>query len=99
MIKHNSFEACYKGMNSIFNNGRDEDLASEKVLKDLRDKDFKINRIHLVKVKDNFSCDVFTRDPKGVRRFHVSLGKSLKHAHSYKIIKVQEEKVDLRYQL
>lgn len=86
-------------MNSIFNNERNEKLASLKVLKDLGERDFKIDEIHLIKVKDSFSCDVFTRDPKGVRRFHVALGKSVKYAHSYKIINVQEEKVDLRYQL
>ena len=98
-IKHNSFETCYKGMNSIFNNGVNQELVGDKVIKDLKDKVFKIDRIHLVKVKDSYSCDVFTRDSKGVRRYSVSLGKSLKYAHDYKIISVKEEKVNLRYQL
>lgn len=98
-MKYNNLEACYYGMDSIVNNAPNTNLINDKLLKDLQDITFKVDRIHLVKALDSFSCDVFTTDPKGVRRYQVSLEKSSRFAHLYRLIDVKEKKVSSRYQL
>lgn len=86
-------------MNSVFDNNPRHELIGSKVIKDLKEMKFKIDKIHLVKVNDNYNCDVFTKDSKGVRRYNVSLDKSIHFSHLYKIVDIKEDKVDSRYQL
>ncbi len=86
-------------MTSIFNNVPNKDLVNEKIMNDLKDTVFKIDNIHLLKVIDGYNCDVFTKDSKGVRRYNVSLDKSIHYSHTYKIVDIKEAKVDSRYQL
>jgi hypothetical protein len=98
-VSYNTFETCHAGMKSIFQNNPNGELMNEKVMKDLENKTFKVDSIHLVKVIDSYNCDVFSKDPKGVRRYHVSLEKNAKFAHFYRIMDVREKKVSSRYQL
>ena len=86
-------------MSSVFNNMPNRELVSEKIMKDLKETTFKIDKIHLLKVIDGYNCDVFTKDAKGVRRYNVSLDKSIHYSHTYKIVDIKETKVDSRYQL
>ncbi len=99
MKKFNTFETCYFGMESIFNNAPNPKLIDKKVIKDLKDKSFNIENLHLVKVLDSYNCDVFSRDSKGVRRYQVSLDKNSHFDHLFKIININETKVTSRYQL
>ncbi len=87
------------GMISVFNNSPDPKLLNKKVIKDLKDKEFKIENLHLVKVKDSYNCDVFSRDRKGVRRYQVTLEKNSRFDHMYRILNINEAKVTSRYQL
>ena len=98
-VKYNSFEACYFGMDSIMKDNLNKKLISTKLIKDLEDAQLKVEKIHLVKAINQFSCDVFTTDPKGVRRFQVSLDKSTRFAHGYMLKDIKERKVTSRYQL
>ena len=95
----NTIETCYRGMSSVFNNMPNRELVSEKIMKDLKETTFKIDKIHLLKVIDGYNCDVFTKDSQGVRRYNVSLDKSIHYSHTYKIVDIKETKVDSRYQL
>jgi hypothetical protein len=98
-VSYNAFEACHIGMKSIFQNDPNSELINEKVMKDLEKEVFKVDSIHLVKVIDSFNCDVFSKDPKGVRRYHVALEKNSRFTHRYRIMDIREKKVDSRYQL
>lgn len=88
-------------MNSIFNNNPDEKLLNKTILKDLlkKENEFKVDNIHLVKVVNNYECDVFSRDHKGVRRYLVKLEKNTKFTHLYRILDISEKTVDSRYQI
>lgn len=98
-MKYNSLEACYFGMESIVRNSPSKDLVNQKLIKELEDVTFKVDQIHLIKIVDSFSCDVFTTDPKGVRRYQVSLEKNDRFAHLYRLIDIKEKKINSRYQL
>lgn len=97
--EYTSFETCFYGMEQIINNNPQERLINEKVISDLKDTKFSVDSIHLVKVLSSFSCDVFTKDSKGIRRYLVSLEKNSKFAHKYRVLDVKGMKVDSRYQL
>ena len=94
-------ETCYYGMDSIFNNNPNEELLNKTILKDLLKKkeEFKVDSIHLVKVVNNYECDVFSKDQKGVRRYLVKLEKNAKFRHLYRILDISEKTVDSRYQI
>lgn len=94
-----NFEVCFKGMKSITENLADPSLVKKEVIKDVEKMNFTIDEIHLVKVVDHYTCDVLTRDKKGVRRYQVVLDKSRSFEHLYKISQVSEKKVNSRYQL
>jgi len=72
---------------------------NNKLIKDLEKVSFNVERIHLVKMIDSFSCDVFTTDSKGVRRYQIALEKNTRFAHLYRLIDIKERKVSSRYQL
>lgn len=97
--EYTSMETCFYGMEQIINNNPKENLINEKVIKDLKNNDFKVDSIHLIKVLSSFSCDVFTKDSKGIRRYQVSLEKNSKFEHKFRILDVKGMKVDARYQL
>ena len=44
MKKYNTFESCYFGMESIFNNAPNPKLIDKKVIKELKDKSFNIDK-------------------------------------------------------
>jgi hypothetical protein len=98
---YSSMETCYYGMDSIFNNNPNEELLNKTILKDLLKKkeEFKVDSIHLVKVVNNYECDVFSKDQKGVRRYLVKLEKNAKFRHLYRILDISEKTVDSRYQI
>lgn len=98
-VKYSSLETCFYGMNQIINNNPSEDLVNLKVIRDLKDIEFKVDKIHLIKNINNYSCDVFIKDSKGVRRYFVTLEKNSKYKHLYKIFDVKGRKLDSRYQL
>ena len=99
-VHYSSMEACFYGMDAIFSNGDKPDLVDQKVTDDIRDNkiNFKVDRIHLVKYIDGFSCDVVSFDPKGYRSFRVLLEKNQKYDHLYKISNVAERKIKSSYQ-
>ena len=95
-----SMEACYYGMDAVFNNSPNEEIVSKKVIDDLLKNKitFDVERIHLIKFIDGFHCDVVTKDPKGHRSFRVALEKNSKFKHLYKILDVKERQIESRYQ-
>lgn len=97
--RFNTMDTCLKGMRSVVNNYANKDLVDQKIVKEVSSTSFKVDYIHLVKVIDEFHCDVLTRDPKGVRRFFVSLDKSMRFKHGFMIKDIKELKVSSRYQL
>ena len=97
--EYTSFETCLYGMKQIINNDPKDNLINQKVIDDLKSKNFEVDSIHLIKSISSFSCDVFTKDSKGIRRYLVSLEKNSKFDHKYRILDVKGMKVDSRYQL
>ena len=97
--EYTGLETCFYGMEQIINNDPRESLVNPKVIDDLKDKKFKVDTIHLIKVLNSFSCDVFVKDPRGVRRYLVSLEKNSKFDHKFRILDVKGMKVESRYQL
>ena len=97
--EYTSLEACLYGMEQIINNDPKENLLNPKVITDLKDQKFTVDSIHLIKVLSSFSCDVFTKDSKGIRRYLVSLEKNSNFVHKFRILDVKGMKVDSRYQL
>ena len=98
-VQYSTFETCLYGMQQIIENNPAENLVNAKVIKDLSDVQMKVDYIHLVKVVNSFTCDVFTKDPNGVKRYLVSLEKNSKFPHKFRILDVKGQKVDSRYQL
>jgi hypothetical protein len=96
---YTSFETCLYGMNSIINNNPDLELVHKNIIKDLKSVKFNVDRVHLIKAIDNFSCDVFVKGGKGVRRYLVALEKNSKFKHLYRILDIKGKKVNSRYQL
>ena len=86
-------------MQSIVNNNPKMELMNNKLIKDLQKISFSVEKIHLAKMIDSFSCDVFTTDSNGVRRYQVALEKNTRFTYLYRLIDIKERKVDSRYQL
>ena len=97
--KYSSLETCLYGMREIINNNPSESLVNESVIKELKKTTFNVDKIHLIKLLTNYSCDVFLKDSKGVRRYLVTLERNSKFDHMYKIFDVKGMKLDSRYQL
>jgi len=95
-----SVEACLKGMESLVNNTSDPKIINEKVIDDIQKHQIKFNveRIHLVKYLDGLHCDVITKDSDGFRNYQVSLEKSLRFEHLFKITDVKEQPIISEYQ-
>ena len=95
-----SVEACLKGMESLVNNTSDPKIINEKVIDDIQKHQIKFNveRIHLVKYLDGLNCDVITKDSDGFRSYQVSLEKSLRFDHLFKITDVKEQPIISEYQ-
>jgi hypothetical protein len=85
-------------MEAIFEHNTSTELHHKKVIKDLKDKQFQIEEISLVKVRDGHHCDVVARDAKGFRSYSVTLEKNAKFPHLYKIFDVQGQKIVSKYQ-
>ena len=96
--KYTTLEACHYGMKSIFENSPDESLLSEKIIKDIKDKNFEVEELSLIKVIDGYNCDVVIRDTKGYRSYLVSLEKNSKFDHFYKVLSIEEQKLVSTYQ-
>ena len=99
LIQLTALEACNKSIQGLIVQNLDPMLLSEKLIRQIGDKVIKAEKIHLVKELDSYTCDVFTKDSVGVRRFKVSLDKSAKYPYGLKAIDISERKVTSRYQL
>ena len=97
---YSSMEACFYGMDAIFNNNPKTEFVGEKVIKDLEKNKvtFEVERIHLVKFVDGFNCDVVSFDPNGFRNYRVALERSNRFEHHYRILDVNERQIESRYQ-
>lgn len=93
-----TFETCHYGMKAIFEHNTNLDLHHKKVIADLKDHRFEIEKITLVKVKDDFHCDVVAKDKKGFRSYAVVLEKNAKFQHLYRIFDVRGVKLVSSYQ-
>ena len=82
----------------IINNNPNLDLINESVVKDLTKVNFKAEGITLVKLINNFECDVIVKDSKGHRSYLVNLEKNSKFKHLYRILNVKGQKIISRYQ-
>lgn len=91
-------ETCLYGMNSLFNNGPSLDLVEKEVIRDTKDLSFSIDKITLVKILDNYTCDVITKDSNGFRSYRVTLKRNSKFKHLYKIGNVTGQKIISKYQ-
>jgi len=91
-------EACQVGMTSLFDNNPMEELFHKTVLKDTKDHNFKIDEITLIKVIDNYNCDVVVKDPKGHRSYRIALEKNSRFPHFYRIFDVRGQKLVSSYQ-
>ena len=96
--KYSTMEVCLYGMESIFSNNANEDLLNESVLKDTEKIRFEIEEITLIKVINDYLCDVVVKDPKGYRSYIVRLEKSSKNPYFYKIFNVKGQKFVSTYQ-
>ncbi len=93
-----SFEVCLNGMHSIFENQESKSLVSDNVLNDVKDHQFQIEKITLVKLIDDYQCDVVAKDRKGHRSYKVQLDKSSKNPHLYKIVDIKGQAIVSNYQ-
>ena len=93
-----SFEACFYGMKGLFLNNPSEELFHASVIKGVQGKNFKIEKITLVKLIDGYTCDVIVRDAKGHRSYRVKLEKNSKFPHLYRIADVRGQKIVSVYQ-
>jgi hypothetical protein len=91
-------ETCLYGMESLFENNGSKDYFNKSVLKETKDHLFYIDSISLVKVIDSHHCDVVAKDTKGHRSYRVTLEKSSKFTHFYRILDVQGQKLTSKYQ-
>jgi len=85
-------------MNKLFSNAPDEDYFSESVLEDVKEMKFQIDSVGLVKILNNYECDVVVKDPKGHRSYRVKLDKSPRFSHLYRISDVRGQKLVSNYQ-
>ncbi|GAB4017675.1 MAG: hypothetical protein Fur0010_18490 [Bdellovibrio sp.] len=95
---YSSFEACYFGMKSIFENNSTDKLVHKKVLDDLKTTHFEVEDITLVKVVNGLHCDVVAKDSNGYRSYAVTLEKSSKFDRLYRIFDVRGQKMVSSYQ-
>jgi hypothetical protein len=86
------------GMRAVFNNASNEDLLDKSVILDLKEHQFKIDKITLIKVIDNYTCDVVAKDSKGHRSYRVQLAKSSRYPHLFKIQNIKGQKIKATYQ-
>jgi len=93
-----SFEACYFGMKSIFENNSTKKLVHQKVLDDLKATHFEVEDITLVKMVNGLHCDVIAKDSKGYRSYAVTLEKNSKFDHLHRIFDVRGQKIVSPYQ-
>lgn len=96
--KYSTFEACHYGMKSLFENNPSEDLFQKKVIEDTKDHKFEIDGISLIKVIDNYTCDVVAKDANGFRSYRVGLEKNSRFIHFYRIHDVKGQKLVSTYQ-
>ena len=99
LVEYSQMETCYYGMKSIINNNPNEALLNKTVISDLEDLKFTVKEVHLIKVINSFSCDVFVKDLKGVKRYQIVLEKNSSFTHLYKILDVKGMKITSRYQI
>ena len=92
-------ETCNNGMKSIFANAPDPGLVAPQVINDLKDQNFKIEDITLIKLIDPYLCDVVVRDSRGFRSYAVMLEKNLNFPHLYRIFDVKGQKIVSDYQV
>lgn len=95
---YTTFEACHYGMQELFNNNPTKGLFHKDVLAAVKDHKFEVGPITLVKVIDEFNCDVVAKDAKGLRSFKVTLEKSSNFAHFYRVLDVKGQKLESPYQ-
>jgi len=96
--KFSTIEACYFGMQSIFENNANDLLVHPDVIEDLAETKFKFAELALVKKLDAFSCDVVSSDSKGHRSYLVQLEKNSKFTHGFRIFDIKEQKLKSKYQ-
>jgi len=85
-------------MKSFFDNDPSEDFFHKDVLKDVQSTKFEMEGISLIKVVDNYTCDVVAKDTKGHRSYRVGLEKNPKFPHLYKIFDVKGQQIVSPYQ-
>lgn len=95
---YSSFESCLYGVRSLFNNEKNSDLLSNSILEDTKEIDFKMDEITLIKLKNNYECDVVVKDSKGYRSYLVSLSKNSHFKHLYKVESISGQKITSEYQ-
>lgn len=95
---YSTFEICLYGMKGLFENNPEAALFNEKIFEDVGDTKFKIDDITLVKMIDNYNCDVIGKDPKGLRSYRVSLEKNSKFPYLYRILDIKGQKLISEYQ-
>ena len=91
-------QTCYYGMRSMFHNNPNSNLLHGSIVDAVKEKSFNINKITLIKVVNDFSCDVIARDNKGFRSYRVMLEKNSKFAHFYRIHDIKEQNLKSPYQ-
>ena len=85
-------------MKSIFDNNPTDDLIDKSIIKDVKEMNFQMEDITLVKVIDHYSCDVVAKDSKGHRSYRVSLERNTGFRHLFKIKNVKGQKIVSKYQ-
>ena len=96
--KYSTLETCLYGMESLFNNDADNALLDEKVIADVKQVNFQMDKITLVKAIDNYHCDVVVKDSKGFRSYKVKLEKSGRFTHGYRIFDIKGQRLVSKYQ-
>ena len=94
----NGFEVCHKGMESLFNNLPKTEMFSESVINDVKEVNFEVEKISLIKMYGDYHCDVIAKDNKGHRSYRVNLEKNPKFTHLYQITNVKGQKLTSTYQ-
>ena len=96
--KFSPLEACYYGLKSLFDNNPNEKLLNHKILNDVKARKFEIDKITLIKVINNYRCDVVVRDTEGYRSYKVELERNSKFPYFYKIFDIKGQKIISSYQ-
>lgn len=85
-------------MDQVFSHNTNENLHHPKVITDLEKHHFNIEKITLVKVINDLSCDVVAKDKKGFRSYRISLEKNSNYPHLYRIYDIKGQKLVNKYQ-